>query len=205
MVSAIRSGASLIPWKLSVPVGKLCVFPQQPPPSTSLQGFQTLPRHSPPPRVWGIAPLQTYPSSSHCSLPPRCRHWLASQPRYAFAAVLLPPSPPKLASCKRRKEKTWASPSPAFAQQAPLLELGQGLWHPCKQTCLLLSSRQPLSLGTAWLRALGPFPSFLGEVGKKNRTSMSGTRILVCIISGRSVSQPLQRGQAQRLILSQRA
>lgn len=43
MVSAIRSGASLIPWKLSVPVGKLCVFPQQPPPPPLCKAFRPCP------------------------------------------------------------------------------------------------------------------------------------------------------------------
>lgn len=64
LVRAITSGASLLPWKLSVLLGELCPSPQHPA-STSLQRFQrpgqTLPRHSTSPSMWAIALLETYP------------------------------------------------------------------------------------------------------------------------------------------------
>lgn len=84
----------------------------------SQQPEQTLPRHSPLSRLWGITPWET------------------------FLFPLLPASPIQAAvgiegssSSKRKKEKTWSPLSLALAQQATLVELGQGLWHPCEQDC----------------------------------------------------------------------
>lgn len=67
---------------------------------------------SSPPRMWGIAPLKTYPSSSHCSLPPQYRHRLALQPRCLLQCF---PLPSWLPAREEGKDMSLPQPCPCSA------------------------------------------------------------------------------------------